>query len=112
MKKIEAMIRHFRLDDVKQSLVDHGFEGMTVSEVKGFGRQRGHTESYRGTEYNIDFVPKIKIEVVVADDRAQEAVESITSAAKTGEVGDGKVTIADVEDVIRIRTSERGEVAL
>ena len=112
MKKIEAIIRHFKLDQVKESLVDQGLPGMTVSEVKGYGRQRGHKEIYRGTEYDVDFVPKLKVEVVVADDKLQAAVDAITHSARTNEVGDGKITVSDVVDAIRIRTAERGDVAL
>ena len=112
MKKIEAVIRHFKLDDVKQLLVDQGFEGMTVTEARGFGRQHGHKEIYRGTEYEADFIPKIKIEIVVADDRLETAIDAIMSAGRTGEVGDGKIFVTDIGDVIRIRTSENGEVAL
>ena len=112
MKKIEAIIRHFKLDEVKDALVDHGFAGITVTEVKGFGRQRGHTETYRGTEYAVDFIPKILVEVAVPDDRLQLALDTITSAARTGEVGDGKLVVTDLSDVIRIRTSEQGEIAL
>jgi len=112
MKKIEAIIRHFKLDEVKDALVDHGFAGITVTEVKGFGRQRGHTETYRGTEYAVDFIPKILVEVAVPDDRLQLALDTITSAARTGEVGDGKLVVTDLSDVIRIRTSEHGEIAL
>lgn len=112
MKKIVAIIRHFKLDDVKQALVDQGFEGMTVSEVRGFGRQRGHTETYRGTEYEIDFIPKVMVEVAVPNDRLQLALDTISAAARTGEVGDGKLMVSDLADVIRIRTTERGEIAL
>ena len=112
MKKIEAIVRHFKLDDVKQALVDQGMQGMTVTEVRGFGRQRGHKETYRGTEYAVDFVPKIKIEIVVSDDRLQPALDAIINASKTGQVGDGKIFIADLNDAVRIRTSESGEAAL
>ncbi len=112
MKKIEAVIRHFKLDEVKQALVDAGITGITVSEVKGYGRQHGHKEMYRGTEYSVDFVPKTLIEVVVADDQLGAAIEAISTNARTGEVGDGKLTITDLFDAIRIRTSERGTLAL
>ena len=112
MKKIEAIIRHFKLDDVKQALTDRGILGMTVTEVRGFGRQKGHTEMYRGTEYEVDFVPKIKIEVVVPSAKLQTAIETITRAAQTGQVGDGKMFVTDLADVVRIRTGESGEAAI
>lgn len=112
MKKIEAIIRHFKLDDIKTSLTEVGVEGMTITEVKGYGRQKGHTEMYRGNEYAIDFVPKVKIEVVVPADRANEVVEKIISKAQTGQMGDGKIFITDLSDVIRIRTGERGNEAV
>ena len=112
MKKVEAIIRHFKLDDVKQALTERGVVGMTVTEVRGFGRQKGHTEMYRGTEYEVDFVPKIKIEVVVADAKLQTVVEAITRVAQTGQVGDGKMFVTELCDVIRIRTGESGEVAI
>jgi len=112
MKKIEAIIKPFKLEDVKDALSGLGVEGMTVSEVKGFGRQKGHTEIYRGSEYTVDFLPKIKIEVVVADGRAAEAVEAIVKAAKTGKIGDGKVFVSPIENAIRIRTEETGEQAV
>jgi nitrogen regulatory protein P-II 1 len=112
MKKIEAIIKPFKLDDVKDALSSVGVEGMTVSEVKGFGRQKGHTEIYRGNEYTVDFLPKIKIEIVLADNLVSSAVEAIVKAAKTGKIGDGKVFVSPVEDVIRIRTEERGERAV
>ena len=112
MKKVEAIIRHFKLEDVKDALSDIGVEGMTVSEVKGFGRQKGHSEIYRGTEYTVDFLPKTKFEIVVADDRAQKAVEAILGAAKTGKIGDGKIFLTEVEEAVRIRTGERGMEAL
>jgi nitrogen regulatory protein PII len=112
MKKIEAIIKPFKLEDVKDALSGLGVEGMTVSEVKGFGRQKGHTEIYRGSEYTVDFLPKIKIEVVVADSRAAEAVDAIVKAAKTGKIGDGKVFVSPIENAVRIRTEETGEQAV
>ncbi|MHB8481896.1 MAG: P-II family nitrogen regulator [Nitrospiria bacterium] len=112
MKKIEAIIKPFKLDEVKDSLNDIGIKGMTVTEVKGFGRQKGHTETYRGAEYTVDFVPKVKIEIVVNDDLAQRAVEAITNSAKTGTIGDGKIFITSLSEAIRIRTGEKGENAL
>ena len=112
MKKIEAIIKPFKLDEVKEALSGVGVEGMTVSEVKGFGRQKGHTEIYRGNEYTVDFLPKIKIEIVLAESAVAGAVEAIVKAAKTGKIGDGKVFVSPIEDVIRIRTEERGERAV
>ena len=112
MKKIEAIIKPFKLDDVKDALQDIGVQGITVTEVKGFGRQKGHTELYRGAEYVIDFLPKIKMEVVVGDDCLDRAVDAIVSSAQTGRIGDGKIFISNVEEVIRIRTKEFGEDAL
>ncbi|MBI4661012.1 MAG: P-II family nitrogen regulator [Verrucomicrobia bacterium] len=112
MKKIEAIIKPFKLEDVKEALSSMGVEGMTVSEVKGFGRQKGHTEIYRGSEYTVDFLPKIKIEVVLADTQVATAVEAIIKAAKTGKIGDGKVFVSSVENVLRIRTGETGEEAV
>ncbi|MCC7374143.1 MAG: P-II family nitrogen regulator [Verrucomicrobiales bacterium] len=112
MKKIEAIIKPFKLNDVKDSLAAEGIQGMTVSEVKGFGRQKGHTEIYRGSEYTVDFLPKIKIELVVADAQATTAVNAIVKAAKTGKIGDGKIFLSTVEEAIRIRTEERGERAV
>ena len=112
MKKIEAIIKPFKLEEVKEALAEIGVEGMTVSEVKGFGRQKGHTEIYRGSEYTVDFLPKIKIEVVLADDLAEKAVAAIVKAAKTGKIGDGKVFISPVEEAVRIRTDESGENAV
>lgn len=112
MKKIEAIIKPFKMEAVKEALAEIGVEGMTLSEVRGFGRQKGHTEIYRGSEYTVDFLPKVKLEIVLADDRAQRAVEAITHAAKTGKIGDGKVFVSDVEQVIRIRTDERGAEAI
>jgi nitrogen regulatory protein PII len=112
MKKIEAIIKPFKLEEVKEALAEVGVEGMTVSEVKGFGRQKGHTEIYRGNEYTVDFLPKIKIEIVLADNVVASAVEAIVKAAKTGKIGDGKVFVSAVEDALRIRTEERGESAV
>jgi nitrogen regulatory protein P-II 1 len=112
MKKIEAIIKPFKLEEVKDALGEIGIEGMTVSEVKGFGRQKGHTEIYRGSEYTVDFLPKIKLELVLANDRAEAAVAAIVKSAKTGKIGDGKVFISDVEEAIRIRTEEKGEHAV
>jgi nitrogen regulatory protein PII len=112
MKKIEAIIKPFKLEEVKDALADLGIEGMTVSEVKGFGRQKGHTEIYRGSEYTVDFLPKIKIEVVVGDELAEKATGAIVKAAKTGKIGDGKVFISAVEEAIRIRTDETGDKAV
>lgn len=112
MKKIEAVIKPFKLDDVKEKLTEIGIRGITISEVKGFGRQKGHTELYRGAEYVIDFIPKIKIEVVVSDDMLAQAVEIIGEAAKTGRIGDGKIFVMPIDEVIRIRTGETGENAL
>jgi len=112
MKKIEAIIKPFKLEDVKEALSEIGIEGMTISEVKGFGRQKGHTEIYRGSEYTVDFLPKVKFEIVLADDRIAKAVEAIVSSAKTGKIGDGKVFILPIEDAIRIRTEERGDAAI
>jgi nitrogen regulatory protein P-II 1 len=112
MKKIEAIIKPFKLEEVKEALAEIGVEGMTVSEVKGFGRQKGHTEIYRGSEYTVDFLPKIKLEIVLGDDKAHDAVASIVKAARTGKIGDGKIFILPVEDAIRIRTNERAEAAV
>ena len=112
MKKIEAIIKPFKLEEVKTALADIGIEGMTVTEVKGFGRQKGHTEIYRGSEYTVDFLPKVKLEVVVSDDVSDKAVEVIIKAAKTGKIGDGKIFILPVEQAIRIRTEEQGDRAV
>jgi nitrogen regulatory protein P-II 1 len=112
MKKIEAIIKPFKLEDVKEALASLGVEGMTVTEVKGFGRQRGHTEIYRGSEYTVDFLPKIKIEVVLGDAQAGAAVDAIVKAAKTGKIGDGKVFVSAIENAVRIRTEETGEQAV
>lgn len=112
MKKIEAIIKPFKLDAVKEALSGLGISGMTVSEVKGFGRQKGHTEIYRGSEYVVDFLPKIKLEIVLADGQAEEAVKAIVAAAKTGKIGDGKVFVSAIEQAIRIRTEDTGEQAV
>ncbi|ADO45955.1 nitrogen regulatory protein P-II [Hydrogenobacter thermophilus TK-6] len=112
MKKVEAIIKPFKLDEVKDALVEIGIGGMTVTEVRGFGQQKGHTEIYRGTEYVIDFLPKVKIEVVVKDEDVEKVVEVIAKTAQTGRVGDGKIFVIPIEDVIRIRTGERGEQAI
>ncbi len=112
MKKIEAIIKPFKLEEVKDALHDVGIEGMTVSEVKGFGRQKGHTEIYRGSEYTVDFLPKIKIELVVADNKVAAATQAVVKAAKTGKIGDGKIFVSNVEEAIRIRTEEKGEAAV
>jgi nitrogen regulatory protein P-II 1 len=112
MKKIEAVIKPFKLDEVKEALQDMGVQGMTVLEAKGYGRQKGHTELYRGAEYVVDFLPKIKIEVVVDDGQLNAVIESITGAARTGRIGDGKIFVSDVLDVIRIRTGESGPAAV
>ncbi len=112
MRKIEAIVRHFKLEDVKNALSARGVHGMTVTEVRGFGRQKGHTETYRGAEYEVDFVPKIKIEVVVAEKDANAVVDTIMSTARTGQVGDGKIFVTDLNNVIRIRTGEAAEAAI
>jgi nitrogen regulatory protein P-II 1 len=112
MKKIEAIIKPFKMEDVKEALAEVGIEGMTVSEVKGFGRQKGHTEIYRGSEYTVDFLPKVKIELVVSDAMVSKAVQAITTAAKTGKIGDGKIFILPIENAVRIRTEETGDSAV
>jgi nitrogen regulatory protein P-II 1 len=112
MKKIEAIIKPFKLDEVKDALHEIGLQGLTVVEAKGFGRQKGHTELYRGAEYVVDFLPKVKIEVVCSDDMAERAIETITAAARTGRIGDGKIFVTDIAEVVRIRTGERGEEAV
>jgi len=112
MKKIEAIIKPFKLEEVKDALGEMGIEGMTVSEVKGFGRQKGHTEIYRGSEYTVDFLPKIKLEIVLTDAQADAAVATIVKAARTGKIGDGKVFVSSVEQAVRIRTEEKGESAV
>jgi len=112
MKKIEAIIKPFKMEDVKEALAEIGIEGMTVTEVKGFGRQKGHTEIYRGSEYTVDFLPKVKFEIVLSDDRVAKAVDVIVQSAKTGKIGDGKVFVLPIEEAVRIRTEERGDVAI
>ena len=112
MKKLEAIIKPFKLEEVKEALAELGIEGMTVTEVKGFGRQKGHTEIYRGSEYTVDFLPKVKVEVVLADEMVDKAVAVVVAAAKTGKIGDGKVFVLPLEEVVRIRTDERGDVAI
>jgi nitrogen regulatory protein P-II 1 len=112
MKKIEAIIKPFKIEDVKEALGEAGIEGMTLTEVKGFGRQKGHTEIYRGSEYTVDFLPKMKIEIVVTDAQVEKVTQIIIKSAKTGKIGDGKVFVLPIEDVVRIRTQERGEAAV
>jgi nitrogen regulatory protein P-II 1 len=112
MKKVEAIIRHYKLEDVKNALTDYGVKGMTVLEVRGFGRQRGHTEMYRGTEYTVDFVPKVKIEVVVAEQDVQGVIDTIIQSAQTGQIGDGKIFVSDLAQTVRIRTGELDRDAL
>jgi nitrogen regulatory protein P-II 1 len=112
MKKIEAIIRHFKLEDVKNALVEKGISGMTITEVRGFGRQKGHTEMYRGTEYRVDFVPKVKVEVVLDDAKLQTALTTIAKAAQTGQIGDGKIFVSTIDDCVRIRTGETGGEAI
>lgn len=112
MRKVEAIIKPFKLDEVKEALNDIGIQGITVSEVKGFGRQKGHTELYRGAEYVVDFIPKIKMEIIVGDDQVAQVVDVIEQAAKTGRIGDGKIFVTPIDEVVRIRTGERGEDAL
>jgi nitrogen regulatory protein P-II 1 len=112
MKKVEAIIRHFKLEEVKKALTDHGVTGMTITEVRGFGRQKGHTEMYRGAEYEVDFVPKIKIEMAVADAKLHAVLDAVIHAAQTGQVGDGKIFVSDLVEAVRIRTGETGETAL
>ena len=112
MKKIEAIIRHFKLEEVKDALTEVGVQGMTVSEVRGFGRQKGHKEQYRGAEYTVDFMPKVKMEVVVSDDQLKTVIDTIITTARTGQIGDGKIFITNLEEMIRIRTGETGDTAL
>jgi nitrogen regulatory protein P-II 1 len=112
MKKVEAIIKPFKLDEVKEALSSVGCQGLTVTEVKGFGRQKGHTELYRGAEYVVDFLPKVKLEVIVSDDKVTQVVEAIEKSAKTGRIGDGKIFVLPVEEIVRIRTGERGNEAL
>jgi len=112
MKKIEAIVRHFKLEDVKNALIEKGISGMTITEVRGFGRQKGHTEMYRGTEYRVDFVPKVKVEVVVDDNKLKTAIDAIVKTAQTGQIGDGKIFVSSLEETVRIRTGETGHDAL
>ena len=112
MKKIEAIIRHFKFDDVKKALTDAGIQGMTVTEVKGFGRQKGHVDLYRGAKYEVNFLPKIKIEVVITDEQVEEVVDIIMESARTGEIGDGKIFVSSLLDAVRIRTGKKGEEAI
>ncbi|RME65413.1 MAG: P-II family nitrogen regulator [Nitrospirae bacterium] len=112
MKMVSAVIKHYMLDEVRKALMDVGVQGMTVVDVKGFGRQRGHLEVYRGVQYEVTFLPKVKIEVAVPEDKLEAVIEAITSSARTGEIGDGKIFVYDLEDVVRIRTGERGREAL
>jgi len=112
MKKIEAIVRHFKLEDIKNALAEMGIQGMTITEVRGFGRQKGHTEMYRGTEYAVDFVPKVKLEVVVSDANMQRAIDTILKTAQTGQIGDGKIFVTDLSEAIRIRTGETGQEAI
>jgi nitrogen regulatory protein P-II 1 len=112
MKKIEAIVRHFKLEEVKNALSEQGVHGMTITEVRGFGRQKGHSEMYRGTEYAVDFVPKVKIEVVCSDDSLQTVLDTVMQTAQTGQIGDGKIFVTDLDNIVRIRTGETGEDAL
>lgn len=112
MKKIEAIVRHFKLEEVKNALSNQGVKGMTITEVRGFGRQKGHTETYRGTEYAVDFIPKIKLEVVVADSESAAVIDTLVRTARTGQVGDGKIFVTNLSDVVRIRTGETAEAAI
>ena len=112
MKKVEAIVKPFKLDEVREALSDIGVSGLTVTEVKGFGRQKGHTELYRGAEYVVDFLPKVKVEVIIADNLVERAIEAIIKAARTGKIGDGKIFVTSVEQVVRIRTGESGEAAV
>jgi nitrogen regulatory protein P-II 1 len=112
VKKIEAVVRHFKLEEVKEALIEAGVQGMTVTEVRGFGRQKGHKEQYRGAEYSVDFLPKVKLEVIVADDQAQPVIDSIVRTARTGQIGDGKIFVTDLAETVRIRTGESGTEAI
>lgn len=112
MKKIEAIVRHYKLEDVKNALSEAGVAGMTITEVRGFGRQKGHTETYRGTEYAVDFVPKVKVEIAVSEERLQTVIDTIIKSAQTGQIGDGKIFVSDLVDTVRIRTGETGNEAL
>jgi nitrogen regulatory protein P-II 1 len=112
VKKIEAVVRHFKLEEVKEALIEAGVQGMTVTEVRGFGRQKGHKEQYRGAEYSVDFLPKVKLEVIVADDQAKPVIETIVRTARTGQIGDGKIFVTDLAETVRIRTGESGTEAI
>ena len=112
MKRIEAIVRHFKLEEVKDGLTSIGIHGMTVSEVRGFGRQKGHKEQYRGAEYTVDFLPKVKIEIVVSDDQARAVIDKVIETARTGQIGDGKIFVTDLDEMIRIRTGESGDAAM
>ena len=112
MKRIEAIVRHFKLEEVKDGLTSIGVHGMTVSEVRGFGRQKGHKEQYRGAEYTVDFLPKVKIEIVVSDDQARAVIDKVIETARTGQIGDGKIFVTDLEEMLRIRTGETGDAAM
>lgn len=112
MKKVEAIIRHFKLEEVKNALTENNIFGMTITEVRGFGRQKGHTEMYRGTEYAVDFVPKVKVEIVCADDQLQSVIDVVMQASQTGQIGDGKIFVSELSNVVRIRTGETGKDAL
>ena len=112
MNKVEAIVRHFKLEDIKNALTERGIMGMTITEVRGFGRQKGHTEMYRGTEYAVDFVPKVKLEVICSDDNLQQVIDTIMRTAQTGQIGDGKIFVADLKEIVRIRTGETGVDAL
>ncbi len=112
MKKIEAIVRHFKLEEVKEAVIEAGVQGMTVTEVRGFGRQKGHKEQYRGAEYSVDFLPKVKLEVIVADDQAKPVIEAIVRTARTGQIGDGKIFVTDLAETVRIRTGESGVEAI
>ena len=112
MKKIEAVVRHFKLEEVKAALIEAGVQGMTVTEVRGFGRQKGHKEQYRGAEYTVDFLPKVKLEVIVAEDQAKPVIEAIVRTARTGQIGDGKIFVTDLAEIVRIRTGESGTEAI
>lgn len=112
MKKIEAVVRHFKLEEVKEALIEAGVQGMTVTEVRGFGRQKGHKEQYRGAEYSVDFLPKVKLEVIVGDDQSKPVIEAIVRTARTGQIGDGKIFVTDLAETVRIRTGESGTEAI
>lgn len=112
MKKVEAIVRHFKLEDIKNALASQGIDGMTITEVRGFGRQKGHTEMYRGTEYAVDFVPKVKVEVVCTDDDLTKVIDTVVGTAQTGQIGDGKIFVTSLEQIVRIRTGEQGPDAI